>query len=116
MTRKEARKILGVGIFATADEIKKAHRAVSLKTHPDRGGTEDGQKQVNLAAEVLMSNEQEFFGVSAKSIREALELAEEIQEAKGRTTGAVRVIEIAQGTLRSPLVEQVKNLLRKNTT
>lgn len=35
---KTWREVLGVGEFATLDEVKKAYRRLAMKQHPDRGG------------------------------------------------------------------------------
>lgn len=46
-------EILGVPVTATADEIKKAHRKLALKHHPDKGGDPDSFKEINEAYDVL---------------------------------------------------------------
>ncbi|KIZ04147.1 putative DnaJ proteinJ1 [Monoraphidium neglectum] len=46
-------KILGVSPTATPDEIKKAHRKLALKHHPDKGGDPDTFKEINEAHDVL---------------------------------------------------------------
>ncbi|KAG2493478.1 hypothetical protein HYH03_008294 [Edaphochlamys debaryana] len=46
-------EVLGVSKDASADEIKKAHRKLALKMHPDKGGDPDKFKEVNEAYEVL---------------------------------------------------------------
>lgn len=46
-------KILGVSENATQDEIKKAHRKLALKHHPDKGGDPDTFKEINEAHDVL---------------------------------------------------------------
>ena len=45
--------ILKVGKNASADDIKKAFRKLSLKHHPDRGGNEEEFKKINQAFQVL---------------------------------------------------------------
>ncbi|KAI8463685.1 MAG: DnaJ-like protein [Monoraphidium minutum] len=46
-------KILGVDPGATQEEIKKAHRKLALKLHPDKGGDPDAFKEINEAYDVL---------------------------------------------------------------
>ncbi|GBF94698.1 dnaJ [Raphidocelis subcapitata] len=46
-------KILGVDPNATPEEIKKAHRKLALKHHPDKGGDPDTFKEINEAHDVL---------------------------------------------------------------
>jgi curved DNA-binding protein CbpA len=45
--------VLGLAPGATADEIKRAFRAVALRTHPDRGGEDaafiDGKRALDVA-------------------------------------------------------------------
>jgi len=49
MTLAEAREILKVRLYATKEEIKKAWRARTLETHPDRGGRVEEFKKVQEA-------------------------------------------------------------------
>ncbi len=50
----EARAILGVGADADADAIRAAHRRLLAGVHPDRGGSEDLARRVNLARDLLL--------------------------------------------------------------
>ena len=45
--------LLGVDRSATDDEIKKSHRKLVLKHHPDKGGDAEKFKEINLAYSVL---------------------------------------------------------------
>jgi len=50
-------ELLGVEKTATQHEIKKAHRKLALKHHPDKGGDEEQFKAINQAYEVLRDEE-----------------------------------------------------------
>lgn len=50
-------ELLGVNKEATADELKKAHRKLALKLHPDKGGDPDKFKEINEAYDVLKDPE-----------------------------------------------------------
>jgi DnaJ-class molecular chaperone len=50
---KDLYDIMGVDKNATPDEIKKAYRDKSKKSHPDAGGSDDQQAEVNRAWMVL---------------------------------------------------------------
>lgn len=50
-------KDLDVPVDATGDEIKKAFREKSKEVHPDKGGSEDEFKEIQLAYSVLSDDE-----------------------------------------------------------
>ena len=54
MTRQEAADILGVGVDASVDEVRQAHKRLIQKLHPDRGGSDVLAKQINLAKDILL--------------------------------------------------------------
>jgi len=50
-------QILGVDKNATQEELKKAHRKLALKCHPDKGGDPEKFKEINEAYDVLKDAE-----------------------------------------------------------
>ncbi|MEO9130229.1 MAG: DnaJ domain-containing protein [Sphingomonas sp.] len=54
MPETEARAILGVDSSADADAIRAAHRRLVSAVHPDRGGSADLTRRINVARDVLL--------------------------------------------------------------
>ena len=56
MTKEEAYKVLGLETGASAADIRKAHRRLMQRLHPDLGGTSFLAARINEAKDVLLSN------------------------------------------------------------
>ncbi|MBX3582614.1 MAG: DnaJ domain-containing protein [Rhizobiaceae bacterium] len=56
MTKEEAYKILGLETGASTTDIRKAHRRLMQRLHPDLGGTSFLAARINEAKDVLLSD------------------------------------------------------------
>lgn len=50
----KARRVLGVGVGASREEILTAHRRLVAKVHPDAGGSEGLAAELNMARDTLL--------------------------------------------------------------
>jgi len=51
----EARAILGLGADDDADAVRSAHRRLIAAVHPDRGGSAELARRINMARDTLLS-------------------------------------------------------------
>ncbi len=56
LSDEEARSILGVGPYASRDEIIEAHHRLMKHMHPDHGGSGYFAARINMARDVLLKD------------------------------------------------------------
>ena len=56
LSEAEAREVLGVGPYASRDEIINAHHRLMKQLHPDKGGSSYFAARINRARDVLLSD------------------------------------------------------------
>lgn len=94
---------LGITRHATAEEVTRAYRRVSLRCHPDKGGSEVRFKEVNEAYEVLNDEKRragyDRFGLDLGDDGTADDLAVEIGTHANQAMGIAFVRTLIAGTV-----------------
>jgi curved DNA-binding protein CbpA len=66
MSYSDALKVFGLDSVKDKDELKKLYRRLSLKNHPDQGGSEDKMKDITVAYDILAKGKESESGGSGK--------------------------------------------------
>lgn len=53
-------ELLGVPPTASSEDLKKAYKQMAFKLHPDRGGSEEDFKRLQMVADILLDNDEEL--------------------------------------------------------
>jgi hypothetical protein len=61
MSRMEAAQILGVSDNASQQDIEKAWKQKAFESHPDRGGSLEDMKNINIARDILLNKREDDF-------------------------------------------------------
>jgi len=56
MTLDDAKKIFGLNVVSSKDDVVKLYRKLSMQNHPDRGGSNEKMAEINQAKELLLKN------------------------------------------------------------
>lgn len=56
LSEDEAREVLGVGPYASRDDVINAHHRLMKQLHPDRGGSSYFAARINRARDVLLKD------------------------------------------------------------
>ena len=51
-------RVLGVSPLASPQEVRERYRELAFRTHPDRGGSSDRMREVNLAYERILNHQE----------------------------------------------------------
>ncbi|HNQ21399.1 MAG TPA: J domain-containing protein, partial [Bacteroidales bacterium] len=63
LTLDDAKKIFGITFIPDEIELKKLYKSLSMKNHPDLGGSAEAMKKINMAYDILKNHT----GVSGSS-------------------------------------------------
>lgn len=91
MDTSQAFEILGLAQTASEKEIDARHRELSLKCHPDTGGTEEKMKKLNQARDVALAPENKML-IPLSAFKELIETNKNIMEAQQRQETTKKVV------------------------